>query len=300
MLLDGFLPQNTSLVGTAEVRTPHWYYINMDTHRKKGKRLEVLLLKGGVRPIDITRISAVTPKHILNGAWTVPGVGREVERAVTLSHLRAIKRAWEDNQLRAKHGLPMVSAMIVEDDISMELVALWKNANPSRRNITLHDVLQALEVGHVGWELVQLATMCFFKGECETYIGEMGTALKKSIIVLPRESRWRHAHLWSAVAYAVSPKGQRMILDRLWPGGSEGPAFNALPKGTKFRMDELDTRSIVADSVLFQATRKNATFFSARPLFCSRTEHSHLHENHLMPQERSKYLMESVLYLGSI
>jgi hypothetical protein len=309
MLLDGFLqffPQenkNASLaksaangVGTDPLRPPRWYYINMDTHRERGKRLEASLLKGSVRPIDITRISAVTPQHIDNRAWTVPGTGKDVdvERAVTLSHLRAIKRAWEDNQLRSRYGLPMVPAMIVEDDISMELVALWKNEDASRRSITLHDVLQALEVEHPGWEIVQLATTCFTVSECKTYILEMADALKRNIFVLTRKSRKRHTNLWGAVANAVSPKGQRRILDRLWPGGSQGPAFEALPKGAKFKTNK--DVYVVADSVLFRATRRAATFFSSRPLFCSRTEHSHIHDDHLVPQERSKYLMESVLY----
>ena len=306
MLLDGFSrPQNapgmavaTSGTRMMAVTPPRWYFINMDTHREKGQRLQTSLLRGGVRSIDITRISAVTPKHIDDMGWTVPGTGKDVEKAVTLSHLRAIKRAWDDNQLRAKHGLPMMASMIVEDDISMELTGLWKNAAPSRRSITLYDVLRALEDEHTGWELVQLSMTCFTGDQCEAFIAEMAGALVHNAVVIPRKSRKQHKFLWGAVANLVSPKGQARILNQLWPMGSEGPAFEALPKGADFRIDA--GASVVADSVLFQATRKDATFFSARPLFTSGTEHSHLHKDHLGPQERSKYLMESVLYVGKI
>ena len=85
----------------------------------------------------------------------------------------------------------------------------------------------------------------------------------------------------------------------LWPvDGKDGPNLSELPNDATFRIGK--NAPVVADALLYSATREAATFFSARPLFCSRTEHSHLHEDHLLPQERSKYLMESVLYLSNI
>lgn len=323
MLVEDFSQKahERSSVGHTEVAAidlPHWYYINLDSHAEKGRQLERSLLEGGVQPSDITRISAATPDHVRNNSWHVSEKKwNGVAWAVTLSHLKAIRQAWEDNKIRAKKGLSKRTAIIVEDDLSMELVSMWK-IPPSRvvpqyppakligtnfekkerhtHSITLHDVLQDLEKTNKNWEICQLSTTCFFEHECYAYAAEMATALSEHHLVLQRQSNGRHRALWGAVAYAVSPRGQAAILDRLWPGSKEGPTFAKLPMKAKFRVDEQDL--IVADSLLFKSTHPRDTYFSARPLFCSKTDHSHLHSDHLRMHRRSKYLLESVLYLG--
>ena len=123
------------------------------------------LLDGGVRGIDITRVEAVTPAIISKSKWKVPGMGSDVEKAVTLSHLKAIKMAWENNKLRAKHGLPQIPAMIVEDDLSLELTGMWENADASGHSITLHDVFEALSAQYENWELCQLSMTCFTENQ---------------------------------------------------------------------------------------------------------------------------------------
>jgi hypothetical protein len=309
------------------IAPPHWYYINMDTHPDKSALLEQSLARGGVRASDITRISAVTPAHMRDNSWHVPGKAKnDQERAVTLSHLRAIKRAWEDNKARAAKGLPQLTALIVEDDLSLELAVMWKippsriaprsasagahsigdpvahmgetiaRPPPRKLSITLYDVFRELALANKNWEICQLSMTCFWMGECKTFVAEMAEKLAEGHIVLPRKSFGRHGSLWGAVAYAVTPKGQARILDMVWPGGKNGAAFSDLSAGQTFSINE--RRYVVADALLFQSTRRDATFFSARPLFCSKAVHSHLHDDHLRNHARSKYLMESVLYLG--
>lgn len=293
-LLKGFGPR-----GAKTVAAPQWYYISMDTRPERGRRLVKELLDGGVRKLDITRVAAVTPAIINMSNWNVPGMGTDVEKAVTLSHLKAIKMAWENNKLRAKHGLPQIPAMIIEDDLSLELTGMWDNADVSGHSITLHDVFEALNAQYENWELCQLSMTCFSIEECFDFITDMAEGLGHKRVVLPRKSRGRHKSLWGAVAYVVSPRGQARILDMLWPvDGKDGPNLAELPNNATFRIGK--NASTVADGVLYNATREAATFFSARPLFCSRTEHSHLHKSHLLPQARSNYLMKGVLYLSNI
>ena len=143
-------------------------------------------------------------------------MGSDVEK-VTLSHLKAIKMAWENNKLRAKHGLPQIPAMIVEDDLSLELTGMWENADASGHSITLHDVFEALSAQYENWELCQLSMTCFTENQCFDFITEMAEGLGHKRVVLSRKSRGRHYALWGAVAYVVSPRGQGSILDMLCP-----------------------------------------------------------------------------------
>jgi hypothetical protein len=118
ILRDGFPSTDTM---------PRVYVINLDSHRAKAEHLTHQLVAAGVPHSDITRVGAATPSAIAN--WTVPGLAPLSEKVVSVSHLAAIKTAWDDNQGLAKQA--QRDALIVEDDLSLELTGLWKN------NITL-------------------------------------------------------------------------------------------------------------------------------------------------------------------
>lgn len=284
-------------------KQPRWYYINMAKHLKTANDLETSLQNVGVKAHDIERVEAVTPKIISKMMLIVHGAHGEVEKAVTLSHLRAIKMAWDYNQARALNGLPPVLSIILEDDVSMELTRLWKTPTPSSQisgekdpfpnGITLADVFRALNDKNEDWELCQLSQTCYAHSDCIRFVTEMAESLIYGNAVIQRQSKTIHASLWGAVAYVLSPRGQARILDKLWPGGKDGPSFEDLPKNAQFFADY---DSVVADFLLFSSTKPSATFFSARPMFSSKTEFSNIHSSHLANQDRSKFLMRSVLF----
>ena len=115
ILRDGFPSTDTM---------PRVYFINLDSHRAKGERLTNELVAAGVPRSDITRVGAATPFAI--ASWVVPGQAPLSEKVVSVSHLAAIKTAWDDNQGLANHA--QRDALIVEDDLSLELTGLWKNS----------------------------------------------------------------------------------------------------------------------------------------------------------------------------
>ena len=83
------------------------------------------------------------------------------------------------------------------------------------------------------------------------------------------------------------------ILDKIWPGGKDGKAYADLPHGARFGT----SGGIQADVVLYKTTRPEATFLSARPLLDSKATKSDVHPTHLSLHTRSKYLLESALYV---
>ena len=206
-------------------------------------------------------------------------------------------------------------AIICEDDLSIELAALWKRPVPlspagrerkrregtsGRPGATLADVLAELHRWTPDWELCQLSVTCFTASECRSLLPQMANALTDGRLTVIRSQLRNYQLLWGAVAYVVSPKGQARILDALWPGGKNGSPFEDLRSSVVFPMPNNTHSSYIADSLIYRVTRPEATFVASRPLFASRTEHTHLHTAHLKPQERSKYLVEQALYLRDV
>ena len=288
------------------MKTLRWYFINLATHRQKGKKLATSLINAGVKRHQIHRIEAVTPTDIVQQKWNVPSNNDwddSLPKAVSLSHLKAIKQAWDDDHVRREHGLLGHDAIIVEDDLSLDLLRFWELPIPTvtdsdaitltarSKGLTLSDVLESLHnQKEDNWEICQLSITLYWS--FSKHLSELASKLSKGSVVLPRRSK--HHDLWGAVAYLISPRGQARILDILWPGGKDGPAYDALPRNTHFPWPS--DRENVADYLLYTTTLPGATYVATRPLFTSATTSSHVHDSHVYYQQRSKYLVESVLY----
>jgi hypothetical protein len=280
------------------VKPPHWYHITMPDRPAEAKALENELSRIGVPAADITWVKAVTPSMINGARWSVPGSGTMKEKGCLLAHLKMLKLAYDA-------GHP--AAIVVEGDVSTRLVGMWdrpvemSESGQARRGrttagLTLADVLAGLEKHdkeeNTKWEICQVCITCGGVGDCKKYSKEMLAALEKGETIIHRHPS-NHYTAWGTVSYMVSRAGMARILDKVWPGGKSGKAYADLPNGARFRT----SGGIQADVVLYKTTRPEATFLSARPLLDSKATKSDVHPTHLSTHIRSKYLLESSLYV---
>ena len=99
---------------------------------------------------------------------------------------------------------------------------------------------------------------------------------------------------WGAFSYLVSRRGQRLLLDKYWPGGANGPRFEDLSAGTRWNFK--GAKLIVSDSLLFSHLPKRTVYLSSRPLFFPMTLKSDIHKGHLYDQARSSWLLMNMFY----
>ena len=204
--------------------------------RGKGSRL----FRHSALPIEAL-VSEAKP-----GVESSPGLSAV---AATLSHLSAICTAYAAGEEQA---------LIVEDDVSLELVPHWGVG-------TLDALVAALEaesdsVCGTHWAVVQLAV---------TILPEHGRRLMRMAEqhqlgkLVQRRDPIADLDLWCAAGYLVSRHGMESLLARHWPGGTAGCA--APPRvGLSGRFDLGASKSAVADALVFSAP---CTFYANRPLF---------------------------------
>eukprot|EP00964_Phaeocystis_antarctica_P016291 scaffold9008_cov72-Phaeocystis_antarctica.AAC.1 len=71
-------------------------------------------------------------------------------------------------------------------------------------------------------EIVQPMHSAMAKGDTIVYRNPRGT---------PVGTHGRHSRAYGTAAYTVSRAGMARILNSYWPGGEDGPAYSALPRG---------------------------------------------------------------------
>jgi GR25 family glycosyltransferase involved in LPS biosynthesis len=216
----------------------------------------------------------------------------KVETAVSISHLRAVKLAYE----RGWH-----SAIILEDDVHAGSLSSYWASTPGdiagfpAGGVTLADVIRDLDAK--GWDIAQLGMASMHDYETAWLMAKMITELEHGHRISLRNNFNLNLYqqVWGAFAYAVSRRGMRKLLDMRWPGGADGPPFESLTSDSAF--DFRGTPLGVAEHILFSdATSPNATWLSTRPLFISGTETSAIHEWQLNKQARSYKVVKGILY----
>ena len=168
------------------------YYINLDRSPIRKERIEKHLAKYGVKS---TRISAIDGKNAQCGE--MDGVSyhcefllmKQAEIACTLSHLKAIRRAYNDGH---------EYALILEDDVTFELVPFWqKNA---LQNIIMK-VPSTTGIIQLSWNGGN--AQCDYSDE------------------LTIQHNPTNKYCYSAAAYIITRKGMKDIIDHaMHPGNS--------------------------------------------------------------------------------
>lgn len=208
--------------------------------------------------------------HVAQSAIESPNF--DLELAVSLSHLSAVRRVYESGERQV---------LILEDDASLLYMGVAGAAN-------LDAVLQALPPD---WHVVQLYQ---FMGDIFAHnrLQGMVERLRRGELVSRRSQASADHSLkpWGTVAYAVSHAGAQQLLCLYWPGAlsQADQAACAQPlslclaehqpagQGTgdsggedrRFRRDCIDLTSlqsyVVSDRMVYMAPN---TFMSNRPLF---------------------------------
>jgi hypothetical protein len=130
---------------------PLWLYITMTPER--ALRLDAGLKAHGLRSSASRAVRAVTPNDFVYNIRSPTKVTLETEvtgtiGAVVLSHLKAMKEAWESKK---------EWVIISEDDISFDYV----NGSPQLKNHLLTDLIAELTDNHPSWSICMLGhTLC--------------------------------------------------------------------------------------------------------------------------------------------
>ena len=113
------------------------------------------------------------------------------EIGCTLSHLKAVKQAYDDDK---------EYAIIMEDDTSFDLVPLWEQS-----------LMELMRKIPEDWEIINL---CPDMRCCKNY--------KKQKKDIPTAIDWKDNSCWGAVIYLINRKGMEKIIKQLNIKGSTG------------------------------------------------------------------------------
>ena len=169
------------------------YYINLERAVRRNykfiKDLELYNLKG-------VRVSAIDAKNLDIKDDLLPDSGEEngikfknvlgdsdlapAELSCTLSHLKAVKQAYDD-----KHEI----VLIVEDDCSFDLMPYWDE--------DLSELFKSIK----GWDIIQL--------------GSSSTEINETDSVIP----WKTCY-WGTFAIAYTREGLKRVLDKFYKNGT--------------------------------------------------------------------------------
>lgn len=154
------------------------YYINLDRSRDRNEFMIDQLNKNRVQ--HWKRIEAVNGKADPSIRYINSFSGlTNSEIGCTLSHLKAIKTAYEDN---------LDYVLIMEDDASFDFVALWDRS-----------LLKYIKELNCNWTILQLHSYYEYHKSKEPYI-----CPKKNVL--------------TTLAYVVNRSGMKLILDKAWNG----------------------------------------------------------------------------------
>jgi len=154
------------------------YYINLERSRDRNEFMIDQLNKHRVS--HWKRIEAVNGKAdpTIRYINSFSGLTNS-EIGCTLSHLKALKTAYEDN---------LDYVLIMEDDASFDFVALWDKS-----------LSQYIKELNCDWTILQLHSNYEYHKSNEPYI-------------CPKQN------FWTALAYVVNRSGMKLILDKAWNG----------------------------------------------------------------------------------
>lgn len=163
------------------------FYINLDINTERKKFMEDQYKKYNV---EYKRIRAIYgKKYNLYGDTLEDGYKfvntydiNLSELGCTLSHLKAIKYAYDNNY-------PMV--VIMEDDVSLNLMPLWKKSLP--------EIVRELPSD---WKILQLHHLCAYK--------KGGPVIRS----------FKECNCYGAAAYLINRAGMKTILDRCYRNGT--------------------------------------------------------------------------------
>lgn len=156
------------------------YYINLDRSTKRDIFMKKQFNMFNIE--DITRISAIDGNRLNEFLFVNDYIDMsESEIGCTLSHIKAIKTAYEDNK---------EYAIIMEDDAVLYLIPYWV--------ITLK---QIISLAPSGWEIIKLFSI---KNKSSDTFFVKHNSLEPS---------------YSTMAYIINRKGMKRLLDRVYYDG---------------------------------------------------------------------------------
>ena len=157
------------------------FYINLDRSIDRNESILSSLRKNNI--INYHRISAVDGNRLYNENFINKFYWlHNNEVGCTLSHLKAINLAW-------MLGLQYV--LIVEDDISFDIMQLWD-----------FNILELIQNIKIDWQILKLIT----SSKCRDNIA--GDFKKINY------SRCHKTNCWSTAAYIINREGMRQIVDK--------------------------------------------------------------------------------------
>lgn len=164
-------------------------YINLDRSINRRYMLEKELANFNLSAKRISAIDGKNIKNVKNGEENGIKFSNSYkltksEMGCTLSHLKAIREAYNSNY---------ENCIILEDDVSLELMPLWKQ--------TIPELLQ--NIGD--WDIVQLTnSSCKFSDKIENFM----------------------QHCYGTFAYVINRQGMQKIMDRCFEGDTAVLNYN--------------------------------------------------------------------------
>ena len=204
-------------VDGTEIHTQHkarWFYINLDSEERHQMRSEaiqsILFAEHEVEAELISRVPAVDPAYLKSRRMSVMGRKMDVISAVTISHLRAIKQAYDSYSVKlsethaAAHHEP---ALILEDDVHLgKVFKIWRKPYGSLlEGADLDSVITDLDRLYTNqWTICQVGYTFSRLWEMGNNARALAQASWRGERILQRSKLPMAAQAWGAFAYLVS------------------------------------------------------------------------------------------------
>ena len=163
----------------------HVYWINLERSINRNEKMTDMFEKYGIKN---TRINGYDGK-ILNSYKDIECISdiTDYELGCTLSHLKAIKTAYENNENHA---------VIMEDDIIIDRCDKWK-----------YKISEIIDLAPDDWEIIKL--------HCNNGDYLSNLLLKSNDVLF---SPW-NINSWSAGCYIINKIGMKNIINKYFKGG---------------------------------------------------------------------------------
>jgi GR25 family glycosyltransferase involved in LPS biosynthesis len=173
-----FLKKNLNLKKFSNYIDKHILYINLDNCIDRNESIKTQLNNFGLK---YTRIPAIDGKKInfkKDNTYYFSYInnfknGSKYELACTLSHIKAIKHAYENN---------LGTVIIMEDDIDLSLIPLWK-----------YKINEIINMSPKDWRIIQL-----YNNECK---------IQNEISFI------NNKYCYGTVSYIINTEGQKKIMN---------------------------------------------------------------------------------------
>ena len=163
------------------------YYINVDTHHERRKKMEMLFQDMSTKCIRINAVNGTTQQDfILNKIDKCGNLISILEYACMLSHLETIKLIAEDSTIE--------TALIFEDDVSLDFQIYWK-----------YSLDEIMANAPVDWEIIQL-----------NYSMRPNRDVPEDLYT--RNLTWSNGHsdYFCAQAYIIKKSACKKVIDTLY------------------------------------------------------------------------------------